>query len=99
MPTRPEDYASVTLPRDRGSGPATSPSRDGKDLPSAKHVTKFEEKIVRKGFSEDVRFLLSRSAVCNLNSAIFNIRTKVMIFESNVLRARAKLACGRHRYA
>ena len=38
VPARPEDYASVTLPRDRGSGPATSPSRDGKDLPSAKHI-------------------------------------------------------------
>jgi hypothetical protein len=38
VPARPEDYASITLPRDRGSGPATSPSRDGKDLPSAKHI-------------------------------------------------------------
>jgi len=93
----------VTLPRDWASTrPATSPSRDGNQwiiLPTAKHISKLEEEIVSQWFCQYVRFLLSGSAIRDLNPSVLNKWTKVVVFKCDVFCPRRKFLRRGHGYA
>ena len=65
-------------------------------LPAAKHVPTLEEKIVCQWFSQNVRFLLSGSAVRDRNFPVLDKRMKVMIFHCTVFCLRGKFLQSSH---
>ena len=67
--------------------------------PSAKHVPKLKEEIVSEWLCKNVRFLLSSSAIRDLNLPILDKRTKVMVFQCDVFCARSKFLGRCHRDA